>query len=420
MSKNKFIRRKQQSIKSAIINIILVLGIGYALLQQNLNITGTANLNNPNWNIHWENVQVTSGSVSGANVVTAPTISNQTTVTYSIILNKPGDYYEFTVDAVNSGTIDGMIDGITSKLNGVTITNLPAYLKYTVSYSDGAALKTNQLLAAGTTEKYKVRLEYNTDIELEQIPASDQTLSLQFTVKYRQATSSAIEIEHPTQFEIDSWDTIISNIRSGNVSNYNVGDTKEIDLGTLGIHTLRIANKSTPSACSNTGYSQSACGFVLEFTTAITKRAMNSSSTNTGGWQSSGVRTYVNSTVYNAIPTNLKNAIIDTSVVSGHGSDESTNFTTTDKIYLLSLKEAGINYSRDSARSNTRVMDYYSANNNVADKIKYDSSNDATYWWLRTPSSNSSNYFYTISNTGNYSDVSPTTTRGVCPAFRIG
>ncbi len=47
MSKNKFIRKKEHTIKSAIINIILLLGIGYALIQQDLNINGTANLNNP-------------------------------------------------------------------------------------------------------------------------------------------------------------------------------------------------------------------------------------------------------------------------------------------------------------------------------------------------------------------------------------
>ena len=125
MRKNKFIQRKQQSMKNAIILLILILGIGYALIQSNLNINGTANMGAPTWNIHWANVQVKEGSVSAS----TPTINSaQTTVTYSVVLNIPGDYYEFTVDAVNSGTIDGMIESITSKLNGATITNLPNYI----------------------------------------------------------------------------------------------------------------------------------------------------------------------------------------------------------------------------------------------------------------------------------------------------
>lgn len=417
MSKNKFIRKKEHTIKSAVINIILLLGLGYALLQQDLNIDGTTRINNPTWNIYWNNVQVSSGSVSASTPVID---TSKTSVSYTVTLNEPGDFYEFTVDAVNAGTIDGMIEEISSKLNGVTITNLPTYLNYTISYSDGAKLKNNQLLTAGTTETYKVRIEYKKNISASDLPTTNQSLSFEFSVKYRQATSAAIEIDHPSQFELDSWETIVENIQSNNTSMYNVGDTKEVDLGSLGTHTLRITNKSTPTDCSSSSYSQSACGFVLEFTTSILSRAMNSSNTNTGGWESSGVRTYVNSTVYNALPAEVQDVIVETLVVSGHGSDESSNFTTTDKLYLLSLKEIGINYSRDSARSNTRVTDYYSANNNNASRIKYDRSGNAVYWWLRTPSSNSSNYFYTATNTGSYSDVSPTTNRGVAPAFRIG
>ena len=42
MRKNKFVKRKQQSIKNTIILLILILGLGYAALQSNLNISGTA------------------------------------------------------------------------------------------------------------------------------------------------------------------------------------------------------------------------------------------------------------------------------------------------------------------------------------------------------------------------------------------
>ena len=177
----------KDNIKILLVLLIVGLGLGYAYINSDLNINGTAQVNHANWDIHWANVQVTNGSVSAS----SPTISNGTTVNYSVILNQPGDYYEFTVDAVNAGAIDAMIDTITSKLNGATITTLPAYLNYSVTYNDGTPLEQNQELKANTTEKYKVRVEYNTDIELNQLPASNQTLSLQFTVTYRQATAAA-------------------------------------------------------------------------------------------------------------------------------------------------------------------------------------------------------------------------------------
>ena len=37
---------------------------------------------------------------------------------------------------------------------------------------------------------------------------------------------------------------------------------------------------STPDECKTEGFSQTACGFVVEFTDVITKHTMNSTSTN--------------------------------------------------------------------------------------------------------------------------------------------
>ena len=44
---------------------------------------------------------------------------------------------------------------------------------------------------------------------------------------------------------------------------------------------------------------------------------MNNSSTNTGGWPSSDLRTYANGEFLNKLPSNLQDAIIDTKVISG-------------------------------------------------------------------------------------------------------
>ena len=159
-------KRTMRKTKLLLLLTVLFISIGYAILQTNLNITGTANMNNPTWDIHWENVSVTNGSVTGANITTPATIDGtKTTVSYSIKLPEPGDFYEFTVDAVNAGTIDGMIDAISSKLNGTEITTLPEYLNYSVTYSDGIEVLENQELKANTSEKYKVRVEFKKDID---------------------------------------------------------------------------------------------------------------------------------------------------------------------------------------------------------------------------------------------------------------
>ena len=56
--------------------------------------------------------------------------------------------------------------------NGTTERTLPDYLSYSVTYSDGVAVAVNQKLSANSTETYKVRVEYKTDIEASQIPSS--------------------------------------------------------------------------------------------------------------------------------------------------------------------------------------------------------------------------------------------------------
>ena len=86
--------------------------------------------------------------------------------------------------------------------------------------------------------------------------------------------------DKPSTFPTDSWATIVASVKANNKRGYKVGDTKTVDLGTYGTHTLRIANTSTPSECSRTGFSQTACGFVLEFADIITNHKMNDTAIN--------------------------------------------------------------------------------------------------------------------------------------------
>ena len=235
-------------------------------------------------------------------------------------------------------------------------------------------------------------------------------------------TDDALVYPKLTKFESDSWTTIATNVRNGTTSDYNVGDTRTINMGTYGTHTLRIANTSTPNECSTSGFSQTACGFVLEFADIITTYNMNS--TNAGGWPASIMYTFVNNDIYNAIPSEIKNVIIDTIVVSGHGSEDTENITSTDKLYLLSTAEVWANgHDYDTARDVTRQLDYYKkegvTTSNVSGAIKKKGTSDY-YWWLRAAISDGLNNFYIVGNSGNCDFSYGNDTFGVAPAFRIG
>ena len=233
----------------------------------------------------------------------------------------------------------------------------------------------------------------------------------------------------PYSFSTDSWSTIANAVKNNNISKYNVGDTKTVNLGTYGTHTVRIANTSTPSECSTDGFSQTACGFVIEFADIITTHNMNDTDTNIGGWPASNMYTFVNTDIYNSLPYILKSKIIDTTVVSGHGSTSGEeNFTSTDKLYLLSTAEVwaqGSSHTIDSdtARDVTRQLEYYKnsgvTTSNYEGAIKKNRTSEMN-WWLRSANSEFEDTFYSGYRSGLWRKQLADDELGVSPAFRIG
>ena len=176
--------------------LVLVVSIGYALLSTTLNINGIAGINKNAFDIHWDrdSVAVTDGSIEG----NVPTVSgdNDSIVEFTTELELPGDFYEFTVDAINEGTIDGVVtlsDKTTYKLVNEEYVEqaLPSYIKYSVTYEDGTTLPKigDVLVADGGTQKYKVRVEY--DSEATTLPAEPETYKFEYEVKYEQYKEDA-------------------------------------------------------------------------------------------------------------------------------------------------------------------------------------------------------------------------------------
>ena len=223
----------------------------------------------------------------------------------------------------------------------------------------------------------------------------------------------------PHTFATDDWVTILYNLGGANVNAYNVGDKRQVELAGFGTHTIRISNLSP---CTGT-QSQTACGVVLEFTDSITTYKMNNTDNNSVGWKNSTLRSYLNSTIYNSLPTELKNAIIDTTVVTGHGTSSSSNVTTTDKLYLLSPKEVlgGSTSATETASSTTRQLDYYTLKGTSDDKPSYarKHSEISAQWWLRTPVPNKSDQYYYITFRGEAENTYASKVYGIAPAFRL-
>ena len=398
--------------KSMLIIAILLMSIGFAAISTTLVINGNAKVSENNEDF---SVIFTAASIDGNDVYstavdeTKKTITfttselktlNQTSIlTYEVTNNSSNYDAKVTVTCVPSTGTTAKYTSIKNKLDNDTTKVLA---KSTLNGTLTVTL--DKVATESVTEEYTCKLEFNAverDTLGKEIPA----------------------------FQKDSWSTIAANVKSGNTSKYNVGDTKEVDLGDLGTHTVRISNMSE---CTNGEASETACGFVVEFADIITEQKFNSLDTNVGGWKDSELRTYINGTIYNLLPSELQNVIVPTKVVSGHGNTSGeTNFETQDKLYLLSAHEIWEDGEdennrigeNDTSYSNTRQLDYYKNQRVTTDSYdrktikEYKESDNS--WWLRSADSSDAYAFLYVIFNGSWDSSWPSDLYGISPAFRI-
>ena len=181
-------RKPLYIILSIIMVSVLTLTVVYAALSTTLNINGNAEVSAASWDIYLDNIMLNSQSAT-SNV---PTITNSTTATFTTTLSKPGDFYEFTIDVVNNGSIDAMIDSVTKTPELSVEQN--KYLNYIVEYQNGEAINTKQLVAKNSFVRLKVKLEFRKDITASDLPSTSETLDLSFTVNYTQADETGTNV----------------------------------------------------------------------------------------------------------------------------------------------------------------------------------------------------------------------------------
>ena len=209
-------RKNKKTMYVALAALVLMISVGYAFLSANLRINGTSRIDDVTWDVHFENAEATANStVTPTTAPNAPAASKLQTISYDVIFDTPGQIYEFTVDVVNDGTIDAMIESFTSKIKigageETTIladkSNLPAYLDYDVTYEDGTAIANNHLLAASDSETIKVTVTFKRDITNAQLAdAAGKEITLNVGINYKQTDGTETSVPHSrTVYTIDS------------------------------------------------------------------------------------------------------------------------------------------------------------------------------------------------------------------------
>lgn len=150
---------------------------------------------------------------------------------------------------------------------------------------------------------------------------------------------------------------------------------------------------------------------------------MNTTNTNSGGWNSSYMRGTICPAFKNALPSALQSVLKTVTKYTdntGNSSAASAVTATTDTIFLLSEYEVfgSISYGNNNEKSKQAQYAYYSAGNS---KIKYQhgSTSTAAFWWLRSPRSSNSAYFVIVVTGGAVNSSAADISLGFAPGFCV-
>lgn len=276
---------------------------------------------------------------------------------------------------------------------------------------------------------------------------TSDTKSITFTDRYELSLSFASAVLND-----NDWATIKEVSDNGEGANYwSIGDCKEVTLnGTVGELTLsnfkiyafiigfnhnssleganRIHFQLAKTALSS-GTDVALCD--SNYNKAVTGFCMNTSSSSSGGWASSNMRTAFcgtslssySGTIIAVIPAELRAVLKSvTKYTNNTGNSTAANAVTATTDYFFLLSEYEVFGSTTKANKNEASKQaqysYYSAGNS---KVKYNHSETSTsvMWWLRSPYPMGNGYFIYVSANGKVSERYAHYSCGFAPGFCV-
>ena len=254
----------------------------------------------------------------------------------------------------------------------------------------------------------------------------------------------------------NEWSVIKSVSDAGQGANYwSIGDRKEVILdGTVG-H-LALSNYTTYAFIIGFNHNQELEGtnrihFQLAktalsggtdvcfcdsyYTSPVSTTgyfSMNSSATNSGGWENSQMRTNIcgtslsnySGTMIAVIPDALRAVLKSVTKYTDNTGNNSTSASavtaTKDYFFLLSEFEVFGSISRANSNEASKQAQYayYSAGNSKV-KYKHNGTSAAARWWLRSPLASNSDGFEDVNTNGTVEDRTARASFGFAPGFCV-
>lgn len=292
--------------------------------------------------------------------------------------------------------------GVSSKTDTVTVTR-PGDGAITAT-SNNSAIATASV--SGTTITITAKASGSTTITVKVAAGTNYTAPANKTINV------TVQMLSPTLAN-NTWAQIAATSEAGvAASTWSVGDTKNITVGgeTLTVEIVGFNHDDLASG------GKAGITFGLKNLMANT-RQMNSSNTNAGGFTGSDMYDWLQGTLLNSLPSDLRAVLKSVNKKTSAGSQSSTINTNAMKIFLFSEIEifGSVTYSKSGEGSQ------YSRFATASSRIKYlsNGSGSADFWWERSPYGNSSYGFCSVDSNGDASDNYASFSRGVCFGFCV-
>ena len=261
----------------------------------------------------------------------------------------------------------------------------------TVVYEGTALTYTDTGLTEGTTYYYRA-FAYNA--------------KKRYQTEYRVVSQTAITLT--SNLAGNTWEQIIEACQSGSVPDtWVAGDSKAMTIDGVN-YQFDIVGKNHDTYTA---------GGIAPLTFGLhdcygTEYPMNSSDSNKTGWDGSKMRTETLTAILAKMPVNIQNGIRAVNKLTATSGTSSAIKTASDKLFTFSEMEVygSATYSHSGEG---KQYDYYKAGNSKVKKV----GSTASWWWLRSPSTNISGRFCAVNAAGSVTNSNASNSNGVCFGF---
>lgn len=378
---------------------------GITLPTQSGSLTYTGAAQSPSWSGYDSNKMTLGGTTSGTNAGS-----------YNASFT-PKANYQWTDGTTSAKTAAWSIGkaagsltlskssvsiGVSSKTDTVIVTR-PGDGVITAT-SNNSAIATASV--SGTTITITAKASGSTTITVKVAAGTNYTAPANKTINV------TVQMLSPTLAN-NTWAQIAAASEAGvAASTWSVGDTKNITVGgeTLTVEIVGFNHDDLASG------GKAGITFGLKNLMANT-RQMNSSNTNAGGFTGSDMYDWLQGTLLNSLPSDLRAVLKSVNKKTSAGSQSSTINTNAMKIFLFSEIEifGSVTYSKSGEGSQ------YSRFATASSRIKYlsNGSGSANVWWERSPYGDYSHGFCCVGSGGDAGHYSANLSWGVCFGFCV-